>query len=408
MADGAFDTLLSELPGDSMGGLPSVADRTRATLVRRLQDVVGLPGSRITPQERHMASDLLIEVLRDSDMHTRVRCSERMALLVEAPALLLRFLARDDIDVARPLLEVCEGFDDSDLIATASAPTATTEHRILIARRKRVCETLADVLASYDELPVVTALLKNEGATLAHPAVERITALSKAEPHLVQLLVRRPELKPSQALTMFWWAGPEERKRIFARFAVERLTLLDACQDLFARAAKDGWQDPLVRKSLQFIERRQRNREAAARSPYGSLEGAIEALEQGVSRDLFREVAFLAGVKPACGAQILSDPGGEALAILCKATGTKRRHFRLLWKGLKRPAGTEEQPSESFARASYIFDTISTNKAQTVLRYWNWSLTSAMSPALAAKMEEDDAELEFSVAARTSRLVFGA
>ena len=43
-----------------------------------------------------------------------------------------------------------------------------------------------------------------------------------------------------------------------------------------------------------------------------------------------------------------------------------------------------------------------------MLRYWNWSLTSAMSPALAAKMEEDDEQLEFSVAARTSRLVFGA
>jgi uncharacterized protein (DUF2336 family) len=404
MADGSFDVSLA----DGLTGLPSGSDRTRATLVRRLQDVVGLPGSRITPQERHMASDLLVEVLRDSDVPTRVRCAERMALLSDAPALLLRFLARDDIEVARPLLEVCEGFDESDLIATANAPTATTEHRLLIANRKKVSETLADVLVEHEELPVVTALLKNEGATLAHPAVERITAMTKTETHLVALLVRRPELKPSQALTLFWWAGAEERKRIFARFAVERLTLLDACQDLFARAAKDGWQDPLVRKSLQFIERRQRNREAAARSPYGSLEGAIEAMERGVSRELFKELAFLAGVKPACGAQILADPGGEALAILCKATGTKRRHFKQLWVGLKRPLGTDEEPSETFARATYIYDTVSTNKAQTVLRYWNWSLTSAMSPALAAKLEEDDGALEFSVAARTSRLVFGA
>lgn len=404
MADGSFDGFT----GEGLTGLPTSAERTRATLVRRLQDVVGLPSSRITPQERHMASDLLIEVLRDSDLQTRTRCAERMALLVEAPALLLRFLARDDIEVARPLLEVCEGFDDSDLIATANAPAATTEHRVLIAQRKRVCETLADVLVEHGELPVITALLKNDGATLAHPAVEAITAMTKNEPHLVALLVRRPELKPSQALTMFWWAGPEERRKIFARFAVERLTLLDACQDLFARAAKDGWQDPLVRKSLQFIERRQRNREAATRSPHGSLEGAIEAMEQGLSRDLFREIAFLAGVKPACGAQILSDPGGEALAILCKATGTKRRHFRALWKGLKRPLGTEAEPSQTFLNATLVYDTISTNKAQTVLRYWNWSLTSAMSPTLAARLEEDDSELEFSVAARTSRLVFGA
>jgi uncharacterized protein (DUF2336 family) len=405
MADGAFEDFM----GESILGHAGGESRTRTILTRRLQDVVGLPSSRITPQERHIAADLLIEVLRDSDAKTRIRCADRMALLHDAPAMLLRFLARDDIEVARPLLEICEGFDDSDLIATASSPTVTAEHRLLIAKRKRITETVADVLVTHGEVEVIRALLKNEGATFAHPAMEDATALSKSEPSLVPLLLKRPELKPAQALTLFWWAGSEDRKRIFQRFAVERITLLDAAQDIFARAAKDGWQDPLVRKTLQFIERRQRNREAAARSPYLSLEGAIEAMEnEQPSRELFKEISFLAGVKPACGAQILSDLGGEAVAVLCKATGLKRKHFRLLWKGLRRPMGTDDQPVESWVAANYTYDTLSTNKAQTVLRYWNWSLTSAMSPVLAAKLEEGDDQLTYSAAARSSHLVFGA
>ncbi len=405
MADGAFDDFM----GDAVEGLQVGSSRTRATLTRRLQDVVGLPSSRITPQERHIASDLLIEVLRDSDTPSRIRCAERMALLVDAPALLLRFLAKDDIQVAIPLLEVCEGFDDSDLIATAMAPTATTAHRLLIAKRKRVSETVADVLVGYQEVDVVIALLRNEGATFAHPAMETATAMSKSEPRLTPHLLKRVELKPSQGLTLFWWAAGEERKRIFQRFAVERLTLLDAAQDMFARAAKDGWQDPLVRKTLQFIERRQRNRDAAARSPYGSLEGAIDALETELpTREFFKEFSFLSGIKPMCGAQILSDLGGEAIAVLCKATGLKRKYLRLLWKGLRRPLEEDGQPVEAWARALYVYDTLSTNKAQTVLRYWNWALTSAMSPTLAAKLEEGDDELIYSVAARSSNLVFGS
>ena len=404
MADGAID----DFTGDSFDGLQLGQARTRATLIRRLQDVVGLPSSRITPQERHIASDLLIEVLRDSDVPSRVRCAERMALLVDAPALLLRFLAKDEIQVAIPLLEVCEGFDDSDLIATATAMTATTEHRLLIANRKRVSEVVVDVLVGFGEVDVILALLKNEGSTFAHPAMEAATALSKNERRLTPFLIRRPELKPSQGLTLFWWAEPDERKRIFQRFAVERVTLLDSAQDMFARAAKDGWQDPLVRKTLQFIERRQRNREAAARSPYGSLEGAIDALQSELpSMDFFKEFSFLSGVKPMCGAQILSDIGGEAIAVLCKATGLKRKYLRLLWKGLRRPTGTDEEPVEAWARAVYTFDTMSTNKAQTVLRYWNWALTSAMSPTSAAKLEEGDDSLTYSVAARSSHLVFG-
>jgi uncharacterized protein (DUF2336 family) len=404
MADGA----LEDFTGEGFEGVQSGQSRTRSTLTRRLQDVVGLPSSRITPQERHIASDLLIEVLRDSDTQSRVRCAERMALLVDAPALLLRFLAKDEIQVAIPLLEVCEAFDDSDLIAIATANTATTAHRLLIAKRKRVSETVTDVLVTFGESDVVLALLRNEGATFAHPGMETATALSKSNPLLTPHLLKRPELKPSQGLTLFWWAAPDERKRIFQRFAVERLTLLDAAQDMFSRAAKDGWQDPLVRKTLQFIERRQRNREAAARSPYGSLEGAIDALEHELpTREFFKEFSFLSGVKPMCGAQILSDLGGEAIAVLCKATGLKRKYLRALWKGLRRPLEEEGQPVEAWVRALYVYDTLSTNKAQTVLRYWNWALTSAMSPTLAAKLEEGDDDMTYSAAARSSHLVFG-
>lgn len=382
-------------------------ERTRASLFRRLQDVVGLPSSRISPQERHMASDLLIEMLRECDLNTRIRCSERLSLLHDAPPVLLRVLGRDNIEVARSLLEISTAYDDSDLIAVANWPEATKEHRILIAKRKKVNETVADVLVSHLEVEVVTALMQNENSKIAHPAMEEATAMSKAHPHLVPILLKRPELKPSQALTMFWWAAHDERKRILQRFAVERLTLLEAAQDIFSRAAQDGWQDALVRKSLQFIERRQRNRAAAERSPYGSLEGAIEELEREFNPLVVREISFLAGVKPACGAQIMSDPGGEAIAVLCKATGLKRRYFRGLWKGMRRPLGEENQPSESFLRANYIYDSLSTNKAQTVLRYWNWSLTSAMSPVLAAKMNGEVEGLENSVSARVSQLVFG-
>ena len=399
--------LNSEIDIPDFNAEPIIAFQTRTALFKRLQDVVGLPSSRISPQERHMASDLLIEMLRDSDLPARIKCAERVSLLSDVPALLLRFLGRSEIEAARPLLEICAAFDDSDLIAVATGPHVTIEHRILVAKRRVVNEVVADVLSEFGEVEVVIALLKNEGARLSHPAMETITAMSKEHPVLVGLLLKRLELKPSQALTMFWWAEAQERVKILQRFAVERLTLLDAAQDIYARAAADGWQDSLVRKSLQFIERRQRNRQAAEKSPHESLEGAVEALEREFDVEILNEISYLAGVRPACGAQILSDAGGEGIAVLCKATGLKRTHFRLLWKGLRRPLGAELGQNDSFTRATYVYDILSTNRAQTVLRYWNWALTSAMSPVLAAKMEEDDERMDYSIAARSSHLVFG-
>ena len=380
--------------------------RTRSILFRRLQDVVGMPSSRISPQERHMAADLLIEMLHEADLTTRIRCSERISQLKDAPPVLLRFLSSDVIEVARPLLQVSLSLNDSDLIYCAKAPSATIEHRLLIAKRKEVNEVVTDVLVSFNEIEVCKTLLNNKNSRFANNAIDAITAISKNINELVELLLLRPELRPSHGLTIFWWANAKDRRRIFQRFAVERITLLETAQDLYARAAEDNWQDAVVRKSLQFIERRQRNRAAIEKSPFESLEQAIESLENGYSVDTIKEISFLAGIKPTCGAQIFSDQGGEAIAILCKATGLKRRHFRLLWRGLHRPIGNDEDDIGFYANAQNIYDTLSTNCAQTVLRYWNWSLTSAMSPILAASID-DNTDLDFSIAAKSSRLVFG-
>jgi len=49
---------------------------------------------------------------------------------------------------------------------------------------------------------------------------------------------------------------------------VSREILQDAASDVFAMAVAEGWTDPLSRKALQFIERRQRNRAAIDKSPF--------------------------------------------------------------------------------------------------------------------------------------------
>src|SRR5262249_44199759 len=100
-----------------------------------------------------------------------------------------------------------------------------------------------------------------------------------------------------------------------------------------------GWSDPDARKTLQVIERRQRNRAAAAQSKYGSLEGAISAAEHGIDHALVQEIAHLSGIKPTTASQIFSDPGGEAVGVYAKAVGLRRQGLITLWRALRRPHG---------------------------------------------------------------------
>jgi uncharacterized protein (DUF2336 family) len=270
---------------------------------------------------------------------------------------------------------------------------------------------VADALVDMGETLVIEALLRNDLARLSPAAIESIVAMTQTQGHLAPMLLRRRELRPSHAYVLFWWADAEARRTILQRFAVSREILQEATTDVFPMAAEEGWQDDLTRKALQFIERRQRNRAAIEKSPYKSLEAAVSAAESGMTREVADEIAYMSGLKPITMAKILNDPGGEPLAIHCKATGLSRFDLRSLWRGLGRPETTEGgEPSPALSRVTTTYEMLAVDRAQTVLRYWNWALTSAMTPALIKAIQEnDEAALdEFSIPQRAAMLAFGA
>lgn len=376
--------------------------KARLALVTRLADVVSWPESRIPNYERQLAADILVGLLRTSSVEIRQRCAQGLMRISDAPKALLRYLARDEISVAGALLEHGVGFDESDVIATVRA--GVTAHWQAIARRKVLTEPVTDTLVQTGDVSVIELVLRNNGSRLSSQAVDIIVARSRQAPSLPKLLVGRPELRPTQALVLFWWSSFEARVQILRRFAVDRATLIVEMGDVFKMAAAEGWADADTRKALQVVERRQRNRAAAAQSPYGSLEGALAAAERGLDRTLLHEIAHLAGIKPTTAGQIFTDAGGEAIAVLCKAVGLKRPMFLSLWRSLRRPAGDPDAIDNPLGRAAYVYDTLATAKAQTVLRYWNWSFTADAMDL--ERLSFDNDALEMSLARRNAALLF--
>jgi len=402
-APDALDT-----PEIDAGEIPQDLD-TRRALAKRLADVICIPASSITPQERHMAGDILVELLRDTDIELRESVARRLVMLNEAPRTILIMLATDDIRVAKHVLEKSKSLTDSDLIRIAKR--VSMEHRVVLASRRHVSDAVVDIMVQFLEEPVVLRLLRNKGAHFSETAIQRILTISRSVPSFVEPMVRRDELRPSHGLTMFWWADTPTRRKILHRFAVTRSILQNTCFDLYPRAAKDGWNDAGVRKALQFIERRQRNRAAIERSKFDSLEAAIDSAElAGLTREYIQEISYMAGIKPATGAQIMTDKTGEAMAVLCKAPGLKREYLLKLWRAAKKPevdANGEDHPQLKAVMRTY--DEISTDKAQTVLRYWNWSLTSSLNPEVLEHIKRKviPREDEHGAAAITAALVFG-
>lgn len=394
---------------EQAGGETPPPGKVRKALAKRLSDVICIPASQLPPQERHMAGDVLVELLRDADVKLRASVAKRLVMLNEAPRTILVILAKDKIEIAKHVLEKSRSLSDSDIIQIARK--VTTEHRLMMARRRLISDAVVDVLVEFLEENVVEMLLKNKGANFSETALQRILTVSRSHQPYVGLLVKRDETRPSHGLTMFWWADAKNRKLILHRFGVTRAVLQQSCADLYPMAAAEGWSDPAARQALQFIERRQRNRAAMARSRFDSLEDAIDEAEQvGMNRELADEISYISGIKPATGAQILSDKTGEALAILCKAPGLRQKHIRKLWRSLKRPETMHDgSVNPLLENAIVVYESMSTDNAQTVLRYWNWSLTSSLTPKVLQYIKRGDIpkEEDFGAAAITAALVFG-
>lgn len=379
--------------------------KARQTLLRRLADVVCLPASRINAFERAVTGDLLVEMLRLAPVDERRRVALRLAPLAELPNSLARLLLRDEPSVAAALIEQCAALSDVDLIGCAR--DAEIEHRLLIAARRGLSEVVTETLLSFGEDAVIEAVLKNNSARLSQGAVEGAVALSRQSKGLCAPLLRRPELRPSGAYVMFWWCDAEERRIVLQRFAVSREVLQESVEDVFAMAAAEGWSDPVARKALQFIERRQRNRAAIDKSPYSGLEAAVAAAAAGMTRELVGEIGYLSGIKPLTSAKIMGDSGGESLAILCKATGLSRLDLQILWQAMRRPELTADgEVHPDWERVQITYEMLAVDRAQTVLRYWNWSLSSALTPALLRAIREGEEEMidEYSAPERAAML----
>jgi uncharacterized protein (DUF2336 family) len=165
------------------------ASRARAALLKRLADVVCLPGSRVNVFERAVTADLLVEMLREAELDERIRVSNRLSALAEIPSALTRLLLRDSFEVAGPLLEVCQTLNDAELLDCARR--AGLAHRCAIAQRRSVSEVVSDYLVDRMEPQVIDALLRNQHARLSADAVEQLVAASRDDARI------RPRAGPS-------------------------------------------------------------------------------------------------------------------------------------------------------------------------------------------------------------------
>ena len=349
----------------------------RLQLLWRLADVLSLPDGRTTANDRAMVADMMAAVLGAAEPALRAEVARRLAMATGLPPSLIRQIATDVPAVARTaLLDMTEV---PDAVLTEAAGVSL-DHRLLLAERDPLTGALAEAMLCHDEPQVITRVLGARGVTLSPARVEALVARSRNDVALRRLLLARPELRPVQGFAMFWWCGPADRRRILARFAMDRTVLQDTLQPLFPVVFTDEAADPLVKRMLRLIDRRHRPRGTNGEVVTPDVvERTLAAARAMPTPEFCHAVGLLAGVGTDTATRVLHDGGGEPFAILAKSAGLSRGAFaRVLEEAAAMPKGEGPQgdgPSFDGDRREALaatFDTVARDYARAVLQYWDW------------------------------------
>lgn len=338
---------------------------TRELLVRKLIDIVVLPAARISANERAVAGDVLLQVVDKVEEPLRIEIATRLARVAEAPPALMRLLLLDEPEVARPIIRGAENLPEALLIECARE--GKTAHREMIARRLDLTTSLADVLIAFNEPETARLLLRREEFTLSPSAIDILVSRSTQDTELQALLLRRRELEPAHGFMMFWWVDTDRRRRILARFALDRGIIQDAIQDLYPRTFRQPNGDPFVKEILIMLDRRHRPRGVNGEAvSMDVVRRTLVAALQYPAQEIIYAIAMVAGISRELAARVLRDPGGEPVAVLAKSLGVSRDDFY----AAVRDCGGDLAPKADHLLA--VFDVMARDFSRAVLRYWDW------------------------------------
>lgn len=350
------------------------AGKARALIVRRLTDIALLPESQLTPQERQLVDQMLAQLVGHIEVDLRARLATRLADRADAPQEVIVTLAHDVISVARPLLEKSTALGDSDLVNVIQAKGR--DHWVATSKRKELSSSVTDALIATGESEALIEIARNKGAQFSAAGYERIVHLSEKEPALCDLLVARDDITPALAHTMFWWASSSLRLDIVNRFTADRRMLREALNDAIDEGIDAFSSDPELMRTLSMMAPQRR---------YGPSLGE-ELLSAARSTDMRKVVSLLAkyaDIRPQTAAHIVTDPGGEALAVAAKALGMTRKEFLQFALLIASHRDSTSRTAAEVNRLTALFDSVATDRADVVLRYWD-DIVRATKPSIKA------------------------
>lgn len=331
----------------------------RAALIEAIEELYEGAGHVLTANNRALIGDILKRLIHEVEVSVRRALSEFLAEKPDAPEDLIIALANDEIDVAYPVLARSRVLKDPELIEIIAY--RTMEHQLAIAIRPQVSKRVSGALAATGNEEVIKTLLENEKALISEDTMANLAEPSVLSETFQQPLVERWDLPAHLARKLYWGVSAALREHLISRFDIEP-TEIDAdiervIHDLLSSeetaGTAHGFKDlrPDQGKTVE-------------------VHSIVDLLRRGDAAQFIHLFARLVKLRSTLVRRILFEPGGEGLAIACKAVGLEPSEFATIFiKFRQGRLGDHSVEVDELRRAMQFYGDLDQTEAESVLAH---------------------------------------
>ncbi|VAW10002.1 hypothetical protein MNBD_ALPHA09-1638 [hydrothermal vent metagenome] len=318
-------------------------------------------------RESALFSDIFLKTIEDLDADGQVEVSNQLAGSVATPKDVAVHLARvEDVSVADPILRLSPVLDETDLIEIASE--MSNDHLVSISQRKRLSETVTDVLIDRGDNAVKRHVSANDGAQISRGGFETLAHSARNDDVLGGNLAERldvPEEILARVLPKLSGDVAQRVKRAFAS-AVDKQAVGNAvaqAEKVFAGAKLESSRARVA--SLVF-----------AKDVTEGKRNIDDVVRDFTAEDKFLELvtilARLVDLPDTLVGDLMFKAENAPFIIMCRSIGMSRAAFAdfsdLRCRRLK-------LPSSHGAHAMSEFDVITEDMANRFVRFVNLRMT---------------------------------
>lgn len=310
------------------------SEAARMELAGELSELFLNDDVRLTAREEFILNELIDVLLKTKSAAIRAELISKFANATRVPRAVAMKLVYEAEEVSHNILLNNELLTDDDLIEIVSK--RDHDNAVTVAQRKSINEAVADALVITGDLRVMQAVAENLGAKLSKKAINILAESARVTTSLQAPVMMRPETTEEVATKLFWWVPQDLRRYTLERFGIKRASLdaqlAKAIDEKLERHAMDKMDDEIISSVADWLM--DRDEEPVKLLP--------KILRMGHFRLFNIMLSRMTKIDLATVDTLVAEPGGRALAAVCKSVGVEKSNFVSIFL-LSRGARPDEQ-----------------------------------------------------------------